>query len=139
MTRVTWCVVGVCSLAAAVTAERVLLGQPQLRPGQYEVNDEITIEGKPQKTTESTCISGNGLDNLPKLLLSQIEDNDCTVTNLVTNGDRLTFQMTCPEERVRAAVDMTFGGDSYTSSMRMTMGDAVMTVKSNARRTGACR
>lgn len=133
MTRVAWRIAGVVTALAGT----VVLGQPQLRPGQYAITDEVTIAGKMDRSTHSACVDGD-LNNLPKMLLNQVEGNNCKVSNLVTSGNRMTFQMTCAEEEVNAACDLTFAGDSYTGTIRMTMSDAVIAVKTSARRTGPC-
>lgn len=91
------------------------------------------------------CITADQLketDDLVKLMISEIEDENGRVSGLEKSSNSISFTNTCVEDDVRTtwAIDMTFRTDSFSSVSKGTSSDGtVISGKVSAKRIGGCR
>ena len=131
--------------------------QTMPRPGQYEVtldmNLAIPAEAqkaildaagiKKQKRME--CITAEdlkGANDMAAWFAREAAEANCKMSDVKSTGNRLTFTTTCQDDDIRmiSTTEVTFDGDSFATSTKATDHDGrVSTVKSTAKRVGACR
>jgi hypothetical protein len=153
-------------LLAPVTGD----AQVAIRPGQYELTIDMNLNlpttSKATATRGTTaadaqkavldaagfqgqkrleCITPDqakeAQQDITKLYAREMAEANCKVADVKTVGNKVTFAMTCVEDRQRMVsnVEMTFGADWFTSTGTTTVGGRVSTMKTNARRVGECK
>ncbi len=146
--------------SATVLAVVVLTGtglaQPSIRPGQYELTVEMNLGGIPadapkavldaagfDKQKKLECLTAEDVKgDISQVLLREMGDSDCKMTDLKTAGNRVTFTTTCVDDDIRMVMshDITVGADSFTSVAKGKDNKGnVSTVKTSARRVGDCK
>jgi hypothetical protein len=131
-------------------------GQFAVRPGQYEFTAtmELGIPKEGQKAVEDAAGLGEGqkqlhciahevkdAKGLVDLYAAELAEENCTLSDFKTSGNRMTFNLTCVEDDVRmtATSEMTWGPDSFTvTSTSKDEKGRVATAKTIARRVGPC-
>ncbi len=120
----------------------IVVAQSRLRPGLYEMVDDISLDGKSTPSSKvSACITAQDLKDMTKLLTRGAEEQECKISDLVSTGDRLTFVMTCNSDGVRVVSrgEMSFGTETYSIVTTTKVEGEVVTYKRNAKRTGDCK
>lgn len=128
----------VCMLAAAPG----LAGAgPNMQEGQWEITTTVDMPGMPgamPPMKHTQCITKNDLVPRPR---SNQGNQDCTVTDMKTSGNTVTWAMTCKgggDMTGRGAI--TYSGDTFAGTFTMQMqGGMKMTQKMKGRRLGACK
>jgi hypothetical protein len=111
-----------------------------MREGLWEITTEMEMPGMPMKmpaTVMKHCFTKNDVSD-QKRVISQ--DNNCTVTDLKTSANKVTWKMKCTGENAATMTGETvFGSDSYSSLMKMNSHGQNMTMKVKGKRLGACQ
>ena len=130
---------GVVALTASVVAAQAV----NLKPGRYEVSVEMEMANSPTKMPpmkDTQCITAEDLKDFSRLLVDSEERERCKISDYRATGSKVTFNATCVEdgETYKMDAEMMFAGDSFTGMMRSNHKGQAMTIKSVAKRTGAC-
>jgi hypothetical protein len=125
-----------CPLAASAAS-------PML-PGLWELRVTTTVarQAAPAETTRE-CLSQQDIDHPTRTLPKPAAD--CSLTNIVTSGNRMTYDMACKQEQYvnRGRMELVLGSANYDGMADMRISepgkkDTPMTVMVNAKRIGDC-
>ncbi|MBR0567356.1 DUF3617 family protein [Azoarcus sp. L1K30] len=114
---------------------------PKRKPGLWEMKTTMVEMGGMGQTL-SMCVGAQTDD-----LLVQQGDEQCSQKSYRRNGDRIVFNAVCQTEGSTAKIEGSFSGDfvnRYSGEVRSTytpplQGMKTMTLKQEARWTGACK
>ena len=128
-------------LSGAASAAHAM---PLMLPGLWELRVATTFDKKEQPSmTTQACLTQEDIDD-PTKTLPQPEGN-CTLYDVVTKGNRTTYDMICKLDSlgVRGHMEVVSGSDSYDGMNDLVfngMGVKNMrgTVIVNAKRIGDC-
>jgi hypothetical protein len=148
-----------CLLMAALMLAGAATGsaQIQLRPGEYEITLDMNLPVprevqnavldaagyKKQRTLQCiTAEDAKGAKDIARFLARELDESNCTMSEIKTTGNKMTYSTTCVEDDIRMTMntELTTGPDSFTSFT--TAGDnrgQTSTVKATAKRIGECR
>ncbi len=134
---------GVAATALSCAAPWASAGLP-IQPGMWELRAATTLNKKAE-TPEGTkeCISQSDLDQgnrtLPK------PDGNCTLSNITTTGNRMTYDIACQRDDVssKGRMELVVTRESYDGMADFILSapgksDTPMNVMINARRVGDC-
>jgi len=115
-----------------------------MQPGLWELRVATTIAKVEQPAMKSReCLSQKDIDHQTKVLPRP--DGDCTLSNVVTNGNRTAYDLVCKLDRLtaRGRMDLVTGSESYDGMTDMKFSgigsaDIPVTVIVNAKRVGDC-
>jgi hypothetical protein len=123
-----------------------LLAQSPMREGNWEVKMQMEMPGAPVKMPEQTvmrCVTADDLKSPGSTLPNPSgrgNDSSCKVTDQKVEGNTVTWKMACSGQGAMTGDGkMVFNGDSYTSTMNMTMPQGSMTMKYTGKRVGDCK
>ena len=137
-------------IVLALFATAAVIAQSGMRPGQWEITSEMQMPNMPagvqmpaQKpilqciTAEQAKDPANTLSNPPGR--GRGAGSDCKMSDMKTTGKTTTFTMTCTTpQKITGNVEMTFGDDTFTQTMKMVMPQGEMTMKMTGKRIGDC-
>ena len=136
-------------IVLALFATALVLAQSGLRPGQWETTTQMQMPNMPagfqmpaQKNT--LCITPELAKDPANVVPRQSGrgrggKDDCKVSDYKTTGNTVTWTMACTSpDKMTATGEMTFGDDSYTSTMKMVMSQGEMSMKTTGKRVGDC-
>jgi hypothetical protein len=113
-----------------------------IRPGMWEITTTMDMPGMPMKmppTTIRHCYTAEEVKDQKKVISS---DKDCTVTDVKSSGNKVTWKMKCTGQNPGTfSGETVFSGDSYVSTMKMeSQGGAGTSVnmKVQGKRVGNC-
>jgi hypothetical protein len=134
---------GVAATVLGCAAASAFAGLP-IQPGMWELRAATTLNKKAE-TPEGTkeCISQSDLDQgnrtLPK------PDGNCTLSNITTSGNRLSYDIACQRDDVtsKGRMELVVTRESYDGMADFVLSapgksDTPMNVMINARRVGDC-
>jgi hypothetical protein len=131
----------VLSMAAAV----ILTAQPSpMRPGRWEITMQMQMPNMPMQmppTTTTQCVTEEQLKKDPSAGLPSGPQgpNACKVSDYKLVGDTVSWKMACSgPQAMNGDGEMTFKGDSYAGTMKMTSPQGAMSMKLAGKRTGEC-
>jgi Protein of unknown function (DUF3617) len=115
-----------------------------MHPGLWELRVATTIARVEQPAmTSRECLSQKDIDQQTKVLPRP--DGDCTLSNVVTNGNRTAYDMVCKLDRLtaRGRMELVTGSENYDGMTDMKFSgigseDIPVTVMVNAKRLGDC-
>lgn len=134
-------------IALAVCAAAAVAAQTNpMRPGRWDVTMQMEMPNMPVKMPEmktSQCITEDQLERDPASGLPRgaqnAEQNSCKVSDYKFSGNTVTWKMTCTGQAAMTSEgEMTFAGDSYTGTMKMTTPQGPMSMKMSGKRAGDC-
>ena len=134
--------IAVVALGALVAP---LLAQSPMREGNWEVKMQMEMTGMPMKMPEQTtmrCVTAEDLKNPGGTLpvpAGRGNDSSCKVSDQKVDGNTVTWKMACSGQNMTGDGKMVFSGDTYTSTMNMTMPQGGMTIKYTGKRVGDCK
>jgi hypothetical protein len=129
--------------AIAVTCDAAPAASP-MQPGMWELSIASTLGGRrdPPETYRE-CVSQKDLDDETRTLPRP--DGDCRLSNIVHNGNRTTYNITCRQDGVTSLgrMEVNYAGDMYDGKGELSIitpgnAGAPMSVAINARRIGEC-
>jgi len=142
-------------IALAMLASAAVIAQSGMRPGQWETTMQMQMPNMPnmpagvqmpampaQKT--SVCITPEQAKDPANAVPRQTGrgrggKDDCKITDYKMKGNTATWSMACTTpDKVTGTGEMTFGDDSYTSTMKMVTAQGEMTMKTTGKRIGDC-
>ncbi len=116
-----------------------------MRPGLWEQSVSTVVGGERVPASSSKeCISQGDIDQDTKTLPRP--DGDCKLSNIVTQGNRTSYDMACRLDNLasRGRMDLVLAADSYDGTTEMSFtgagkAEVSMTVVINGRRIGDCQ
>lgn len=136
-------------IVLALFATAIVLAQAGMRPGQWETTTQMQMPNMPagvqmpaMKNTQ--CITPDQAKDPASAVPRQSGrgrggKDDCKVSDYKMTGNTATWMMACTSpDKMTATGEMTFGDDSYTSTMKMVMAQGEMTMKTTGKRIGDC-
>lgn len=115
---------------------------PNMQEGQWEITTTVDMPGMPGAVPamkHTQCITKNDLVPRPQ---SSPGSQECTVTDMNTSGNTVTWAMTCKSDggTMTGKGAITYSGDTFDGAFNMNMPDGMkMTQKMKGRRLGACK
>jgi len=115
-----------------------------MRAGKWEVTTQMQMADVPMQlpgTTNVRCITQEQLENPDSTLPGGSPDPqaDCKVSDYTAVGSKVTWKVACSgSQPMTGQGEITFDGDRYDGTMKMTMDQSVMTMKYVAKRLGDC-
>lgn len=129
----------VITLLLALAVPAAASAASPMRDGMWEIQSQVEMPGMPMKmppTVVRHCYSADEVRDQKKVIA---RDKNCTVTDLKTSGNRVSWSMKCTGEQTGTMTGETvFGSDSYTSVMHVKSAGHSMTTNVKARRVGSC-
>ena len=132
-------VVAFIAFAAPINA----VAATEMREGLWEITTTMDMPGLPYKmppTTMNHCYTKDDVKDQKKVVAG--DNKDCTVTDMKTSGNKVSWKMKCTGQSAGSfSGETVMGKDSYESVMKMqseaTKGKT-MTTKMKAKRLGNC-
>lgn len=113
---------------------------PEMREGKWEIKSTMDMPGMPYKippTVVTHCYTKDDVKDQKKVVTNK--NSDCTVTDMKTTGNKVTWKMKCTgKSKGTFSGETVFGKDSYDSTMKMQTEGHNMTTKVKAKRIGNC-
>lgn len=112
------------------------------KPGKYEITVEVKMQGMPggiPPQTMTQCLTE--ADPVPA---GSADAQACKIKNMKTKGNTITYEMACKQQEmeVKSIGEMTYKGETFEGSSKMTMGPSAggMTVTTmvKGKRIGKC-
>lgn len=115
-----------------------------MQPGMWELSIASTLAGrKDPPETYRECLAQKDLDDETRTLPRP--DGDCHLSNIVRNGNRTTYDITCRQNGVTSLgrMEVNYASDMYDGRAELKIitpgkAEAPMSVVINARRIGEC-
>jgi len=130
----------------AIVALALLAATPAssqtLRPGRYEVTGEVDMGGRSMKIPPSQdCITAEMVNDLTKVGAGDQGLESCTVSNVKSTGNTVSFETACDldGERIASTTELTFGADWYKTRIKREFDGRTTSISSTAKRVGDCR
>jgi hypothetical protein len=123
-----------------------LLAQNPMRPGRWDVTVQMQMPNMPiqmPETKSSQCVTPEQLKDpssaVPSGSPNPRDKDACKVTDHMVSDNVVRWKVTCaPPQAMTGTGEMTFKGDSYTGTIKMTMPQGEMTMKLAGKRVGDC-
>jgi len=113
----------------------------ELKPGNYRTTMTGDMPGMDGKPIEGdTCITQKDVDSgLTKLGVEK--DTDCKVLDFKRSPGRVSYKMSCPEDKTMSDVQGTFGADTLDFKMVMKTPDSPkpINLRIQGKRNGNCK
>lgn len=127
-------------ILAVLLVPTVSLAAATMNDGLWEVTTQMEMPGMPMKMPPSVmkhCYTKNDVSDQKKIIS---RDKNCTVTDMKTSANKVTWKMKCTGENAATMTGETvFGSDSYSSVMKMNSQGQNMTMKVKGKRLGNCK
>ena len=136
------------ALFVVVSVTAVAFAQGPRRDGEWEVKTEMSMPGMPMNMppmTSKQCITPAEAADPQKAMPPQqgrgASPNDCKVTDYKTDGNKVTWSMTCEgRQPMTGKGEILYAENTYTGTMTMDMqGRGGMTMKYTGKRLGDCK
>jgi hypothetical protein len=134
-------------LAAAVLSQGAQAAAPNMREGMWEITMKMEMAGMPggmPPQVVKQCFTKKDTENPQKFAQSGPGSERCQISNYQLKGNTASWDMACkgPEEMTGSGT-ITFSGDSYTGTNRMSMKSGGqgqnMTMQYSGKRVGDCK
>jgi hypothetical protein len=134
-------------LAAVVLSQSAHGAAPNMREGMWEITMKMEMAGMPGGMPPQVikqCMTKKDIENPQRFAQGGPAADRCQVSNYQLKGNTASWDMACkgPEEMTGSGT-ITFSGDSYTGTTRMSMKSGGqtqnMTMQSSAKRIGDCK
>jgi len=129
-----------CALAAVT-----LVAQSPMRPGRWETTMQMQMPNLPVQmpaTKTSSCVTAEQLKKDPAAGLPSgpnANSNQCKASDYKYSDNTVTWKMVCSgQQAMTANGEMTFMGDSFTGTMKMSTPQGEMAMQLSGKRTGDC-
>ena len=111
-----------------------------MQEGLWELTTQMEMPGMPMKmppTVMKHCYTKSDVSDQKKIIS---RDKNCTVTDLKTSANKVTWKLKCTGENAATMTGETvFDSNSYTSVMNMNSHGQKMTMKVKGKRLGNCK
>lgn len=120
-----------CCAATSVLAE----GPDEL----WEVTMKMEMPGMPAMPAHTSQVCKTRGDRDPSKTGARDRDSDCKLVDSRQTGNRTTWKMVCTKPNAMTILgDVTYSGDSYQGTMKMTGGEMDMTQNISGKKVGSC-
>ncbi len=133
----------VLAVFVLISLPSTILAAEGIREGMWEITSKMEMPGMPMAmppTTVKHCYTKDEVKDQKKVIN---RDKDCTVTDLKSSGNKVTWKMVCTGKNAgKFSGETVFSGDSYDSVMHMQSEDGkggAMTIKAKGKRVGNCQ
>ena len=130
------------ALAFGLALSVATFAQGPRRDGKWEVSVEMDMPGmKMPPMKNQVCITPEEAKDPMKAMPQGPHgpQGDCKVENYKVDGNKLSFAMSCGGQMpMSGQAEMTYAGDTYTGTMKVTMGPQTMTMNYTGKRLGDC-
>jgi len=129
-----WALVAALSLGSASA-----FGQ-QVEPGEWDFVTDVTMPGlpRPQQAGLRTCLTREGTRD-PLRWSAHRLPSDCRVASMKLGPDSVSWEMDCPDSRMRGSGKARTADSSLTAETQLGGGASVdMRTKTQGRRVGPC-
>jgi hypothetical protein len=110
-----------------------------MREGLWEISSRVEMPGMPMKIPPTVMKHCYSKEDVKDQKTTIARDKNCSVTDLKTSGNKVTWTMKCTGPNAATMTGETvFGSDSYASVMHMKAEGHNMTTKVKGKRLGAC-
>jgi hypothetical protein len=110
-----------------------------MRDGLWEISSRVEMPGMPMKMKPTVMKHCYSKEDVKDQKTAIAKDKNCTVTDMKTSGNKVTWAMKCSGPNAATMTGETiFGSDSYASVMHMKSEGHNMTTMVNGKRLGAC-
>lgn len=136
--KVFVCAVAVAALAVIASAEE----RAHMREGNWQVTTTVDMPNSPVKippVTVSHCVTKEEAVDPIKTLPQASSDERCKVEDYKVDGNKVTWKMSCPKDKVDGTGELVFTKDAYTGSIKMSTQGQEMVMKFDAKRLGDCK
>jgi len=116
-----------------------------MQPGMWELRVTTTVakQAAPAETSRE-CLSQQDIDHPTRTLPKPAAD--CSISNIETSGNRVTYDLSCKQDQVvnRGRMDLVVGSTNYDGMADMKLNapgkaETPMTAMLNAKRIGDCQ
>jgi hypothetical protein len=134
-------------LAAVALAQNVHAAAPNMREGMWEITMKMDMAGMPggmPPQVMKQCMTKKDIEDPQRFARGGPGADRCQVSNYRLRGNTASWDMACkgPEEMTGNGT-ITFSGDSYTGTNRMTVKSGGqthnMTMQYSGKRLGDCK
>lgn len=117
-----------------------------IKEGKWEITTQTEMPGMPanmsqMKHTFTQCLTKKDL--VPQSSQPQQSGQECKITQMKVRGNTVTWTMICKSQggETKATGKVTYSGDSFKGTMKMTMpqGNMIVTSRMSGRRIGDCK
>jgi hypothetical protein len=113
---------------------------PNMQEGLWEITTKMEMPGMPMSMpsmTHTQCITNENM--VPRGSSQQAEE--CKITETKVEGDTVTWTMKCdsPEGNIKAIGKITYSGDTFKGTIKMTMQGMETIQHLSGHRIGNCR
>lgn len=132
-------------VAAAALPLTAFAVQPNIQPGEWELNSVTTFPGTPmpeQRESSRECVTA---EDLAQGLVFDVDVEGCQITDKDIRADGMSYSMTCQDQgdfEMTMDASMRFQGDrtdgSMEAQMLTPMGPMQMRVRIEGHRIGDC-
>lgn len=131
--------------AATILPLTALAVEPNIQPGEWELNSMTTFPGTPMpEQTESSreCVTE---EDIAEGLAFDVDVEGCEITDMDLRDDGMTYSMSCQDDEgfeMTMDAELHFLGDrtegTMEAQMRTPMGPMEMRMELDGRRIGDC-
>ncbi len=133
----------VLAVLVLVSLPATTMAADGIRAGMWEITSKMEMPGMPMEmpaTTVKHCYTKEDVKDQKKVISTE---KDCTVTDLKSTGNKVTWKMKCTGQHAGTfSGETVFSGDSYDSVMNMQSSGGKghsMTMKVKGKRIGNCQ
>lgn len=113
-----------------------------LNPGKWRITVETQVPGMKMPPAQAIqCITKQKADSAEGALPSNLgsgKDDDCKLSDLESDGDRVTYKLTCPRKQMTGQGAFHYAGDTFEGTMQISMPSGEIRQTFAARRVGEC-
>ena len=115
---------------------------PNMQEGLWEITIKMEMPGMPVSMSpmiHTQCITNE--DMVPRGSQQGQQGEECKITKTKVEGDTVTWTMECdsPEGKARTTGKITYSGDTFKGTTKMTMQGMEMIQHLSGRRIGNCK
>jgi Protein of unknown function (DUF3617) len=129
------------AIVAIVAVAPVQAADHPQKPGKWSVKFQMEMPGMPFKmppVTTEICLTEEDLKD-PQKSVPQDAKQQCKVGDYKIEGNKVSWTIDCPKQNTKGTGEITYSEDSYTGSMKMTVGEQEMTTKYSGKWVGECK
>jgi hypothetical protein len=113
------------------------------KAGKWETTVKVEMAGMNiPPTTTSVCVTEDDLKDPARTIPSpggKGQNSDCKIVDYKVDGNKITWSMKCEgKQPITATGQMTYSGDTYEGSMKMSTQGHDMSMTMTGKRLGDC-
>ena len=131
-------------MVLGTVAVGILMAQGPMRPGRWERTSQMQMPGMQMPEMKTTqCVTPEQLKDpssaLPDPSSAPGDKQACKLSDYKASGNTVTWKMACSgAQAMTGNGEMTFAGDAYTGTIKMSMQQGEVTMKLAGKRVGDC-